>query len=512
MRKYSKYLFLLGIALSVAGIVTGVISGDWSLQPVGLIVAGIVLICLWLYLVGGGEKGFWGRRSTVVGTNAFVATAAVIVILGLINFLAVRNSVRLDLTENQLFTLSPQSQEIVRDLSQPLKVWVFDREVNPSVKQLLENYRRNSQNFQFEFADPDVQIGLAEQFKVQAPGEVYLEYGNKKQLIVTINPQLGQDISEIQLTNAIEKIQRDRPLYLYFIQGHGEPSLDGSEGSLSQAVTSLENKGFTVQPLNLAQRGKVPENTNVIVLAGPKRELFEAEVQALKDYLDRGGSLLLMLEPNTNPGLEPLLKEWGVQLDDRFVIDASGAGSFLGFGPAAPLIESYGNHPITKDFGNGISVYPNSRPLGTVKVKSVDPVALVVTNEQSWGESNLNTDEVAFDPQQDIKGPIDLAIAFTRTESKKEKEKIESRMVVFGSSTFAVNGWFAQQLNGDIFLNSVSWLGNQDEQPLSIRPKEQTNRRIYLTPLQAGIIEFTALLIMPLLGLITALITWWRRR
>ncbi|MGB5593465.1 MAG: ABC transporter, partial [Crocosphaera sp.] len=106
----------------------------------------------------------------------------------------------------------------------------------------------------------------------------------------------------------------------------------------------------------------------------------------------------------------------------------------------------------------------------------------------------------------------------SESSNKKEenknnkKEPKESRLVIIGNSTFATNNLFNQQLNGDVFLNSVQWLSNQDEQPLSIRPKEAKDRRLNLSPFQANIIALLSLFIVPLLGLIAAGITWWRRR
>jgi ABC-type uncharacterized transport system involved in gliding motility auxiliary subunit len=97
-------------------------------------------------------------------------------------------------------------------------------------------------------------------------------------------------------------------------------------------------------------------------------------------------------------------------------------------------------------------------------------------------------------------------------EQKPNKNTSEARLVVYGNSNFATNGWFEQQLNGDVFLNSVSWLSKRDEQALSIRPKEQQNRRINLTQLQAGGLGWTALVITPLIGFTTAGVMWWRRR
>jgi len=562
LKKIFKYLFIPGIILTIAGLVAGLITQTWSPLYVSLIGIGIAILIGWLIFIFSTSQGFWRKRSTQIGTNALIATLSLIAILGLINFLAVRYSTRIDFTENQLFTLSPQSQEIVRNLQQPIKVWVFDGQPNTVDRELLETYRRYNPKFDFEYVDPQIEIGLAKQFNIKSLGDVYLEYGNKRQFVqkTLIDPFNNQReaISEIQLTNAIEKIKRDRTPIVYFLQGHGEHPLTSTEGGLSQAVTSLKDKGYRVETLNLAERSAIPKDANVIVIAGAKRKLFEGEIKALKEFSDKGGSLLLMLDPNTNLGLDSLLKEWGIQLDERVVIDASGNGNVLGYGPATPIITSYGKHPITEDFGNGNSLYPLARPIGTVKVDGITAVALLVTNEKMWAESDVKSQEIQFDPTQDIPGPFDLGVAFTRNSSpvaKKSEEKrttevaqktqqetekqasptpkpsptnspnnqqkdstppstenLKARMVVFGNSTFATDGWFEQQLNGDVFLNSVQWLANEEEQPLSIRPKEAKNRRIMLTPLQAGILSWMSLVIMPLLGLIIAGITWWKRR
>lgn len=572
MGKFLKFLFFPAVALAIAGLVAKLVTGAWSPAAVGLVVGGIALLLVWLGVVLSRSGGFWKRRSTQVGTNALVATLSVLAILGLINFLAVRYGDRVDLTENRLFTLSPQSQELVEKLQQPLKVWLFESDPDPASRELLENYRRYSDKFEFKFVDPQIEVGLAQQFKVKSRGDVYLEYGDKRQLVQTLSP--AESISEVKLTNAIEKIQRDRTQTVYFLQGHGEPTLNAGEGGMSEAVNSLKNKGYQVQPLNLAQSSAIPQDAAVIVVAGPKRKLFPGEVSALQDYLDGGGSLLLLLDPNTDTGLRPLLQEWGVQLDERIVIDASGMGNIIGLGPATPLINSYGSHPITKDFGNGISIYPLARTIGTVKVAGIEATALLLTNEKTWAESDVDAEELSFDPATDVQGPFDLGVALTRSETKsnspketetkeenpsskpdasgEKEEKTEaetpnessssyesntqiktetssspqsansqqestqastkSHLVVVGNSTFATNGWFEQQLNGDLFLNSVNWLASGEGETLSIRPKEPESRRLNLTSLQAGIIAWMALVIMPLFGLIAAGIAWWRRR
>ncbi|MFE1744550.1 GldG family protein [Coleofasciculus sp. H7-2] len=623
--KYLKYLFLLGPVLAITGLVAGLVSSSWGAVPVGLIVAGIVIIGLWLLSLGGSPNGFWGRRSTQAGTNALAATLAVVVILGLINFLGVRRAVRVDLTENQLFTLAPQSQQLVQNLSQPVKVWVFEENPNPQDQQLLENYRRYGSQFSFEFVDPQLRPGLAQRFNLQSLGEVYLESEGRRKLIETVNPQRGESLSETGLTNAIAQITSDRVGKVYFLQGHGERPLQAAQGSISQAVSSLGEKSYTTQTLDLAKTSGIPQDANLIVIAGPKRALFAAEVTALSDYLKRGGSLLVMVDRNTNPGLDSLLKDWGVRLDNRLAIDLSGGQA--GLSPAVIMVTRYGQHPITKDFQDGRSFYPFARPIEVTPIAGIQATPLLVTKDESWAESNPQSDRLQFNPESDRQGPLILGVALNRvyppqsasvpsptptattsasptptptptttaspsasptptattsasptptataspsasptptattsasptptptattasprasptptattsasptptattaspsasptptnspakTENADQKAA-ESRLVVLGNSDFASDGLFDQQLNGDVFLNSVSWLSKQDEQLLSIRPKQVKDRRINLSQDQANILGWIAVLIMPLIGFITAGLVWWLRR
>ncbi len=599
-----RYLFIPGLILTVAGLVAALMTETWSILYLTMVILGGICLVIWLLFIIITGRKFWQKRSTQTGTNALVSTVSLLVILGLINFLAVRYSPRIDLTENQLYTLSPETQEIVKNLQQTTKVYIFDKDTTPQDKDLLENYRRYNENFEFEIVDPDIKVGLTKEFDVQSLGDVYLKYGDKKQLVQTLIAfNQREALSEIKLTNAIETIKKDYIPKVYVLQGHGEYSLEASqEGSLSEASSSLESKGYEVKPLNLVENVGIPEDADVIIIASPKRQLFDQEVAALKKYSETGGNLLLLLDPSTDAGLEPLLKDWGIKLDNRIIIDGSGAGNIVGLGPTTPFITTYGNHPITKEFANSISFYPLSRPVDTIEVENITATSLLVTSEQMWAESNLESEEVTYDPQEDISGPFDLGVALTRkinqetpdkkttedsnisdtneddnneknrdnkntednnssddnesnndkntdnkatgngdkpNESKAEnnnkeeeirenessessnkkeenknnkKEQKESRLVIIGNSTFATNNLFNQQLNGDVFLNSVQWLSNQDEQPLSIRPKEAKDRRLNLSPFQANIIALLSLFIVPLLGLIAAGITWWRRR
>ncbi|MGB0561740.1 MAG: ABC transporter, partial [Spirulinaceae cyanobacterium] len=167
-----------------------------------------------------------------------------------------------------------------------------------------------------------------------------------------------------------------------------------------------------------------------------------------------------------------------------------------------------------------------------------------LTPAASWAESNLSAETLDFEPEEDLEGPLTLAVAAERSladeeeadaglERDAEEEGIdagdadeadadendeasetapEARLVVFGNATFASNGWFEQQLNGDVFLNSVKWLANEAEDLLSIRPKALTDRRLNLMPWQAGLLTWLAIVIFPIGGFTAAGWLWWRGR
>ncbi|PMB04632.1 ABC transporter, partial [Fischerella thermalis CCMEE 5328] len=393
----------------------------------------------------------------------------------------------------------------------------FDVAQNSQDRELLENYQKQNSNFKFEYVDPQARPGLTEKFGVKDYGEVYLESGKKRQLVQVIN--VNDRLSEIRLTNSLQQITSTSTAKVYFLQGHGERSLSPGEGAISQAVQALGNKSYTTAQLNLVEKSTVPSDANVVVVAGPKRELFTTEVKALQTYLNQGGNLVLMIDQGTDPKLDSLLKEWGVKLDNRLAVDVSGN---VALGPAVPIVTDYGEHPITKDFGNGISFYRLARPVDTTPIPGIEATKLLLTKPypNTWAESDLNSENLEFNQGKDLKGPLTLGVALKRklpaatkaTPTPSKPSASESRMVVLGDSDFATDGSFTQQLNGDVFLNSVSWASQQDSQPLSIRPKEPKNRRINLSASQAGILALSSLLILPLIGFAVAVILWWLRR
>ncbi|MBE9076268.1 Gldg family protein [Romeria aff. gracilis LEGE 07310] len=528
---YLTYFVWPGITLTTAGLVAGLLA-NWTVLSVTLFWLGLAMIAVSLAasLTWGKHflEGFWQRRSTQASTNATLSVLSVLVILGLTNFLGAQYDTRIDLTEGQLFTLAPASRTVLEALDSPARVVIFDPRPNPADQQLLNSYRRVNPDLIYEYVDPIARPRLAQEFGLQAPGEVYVQAGERQLLVQRVSPE--EPLSERLLTNKLSQLAQTELPKAYMLQGHGEYRIDGTEAGLSEAVTRLEEENYQVEPLNLADtENNIPQDAAILVLARPQQALFDSEVNAIRRYLETGGSLMALIDPNVETGLDALFADWGIELADQVVIDTSGGGQLVGLGPAAPLVTTYGDHPITQALDNGRSFYPLARPLRMQPVEGVSQTPLLLTAPQSHAQPISETGELEADDSPSPEGPFILGVALSRAaeapneapnaESAPESSELnpsearpEARLVIIGNSSFAADGYFNRQLNGDVFLNAMGWLSKTDRQTLSIRPKQATDRRIVMTVEQQILLTVLVLVVLPLAGLSAAGATWARRR
>lgn len=447
---------------------------------------------------------FLGRRGTRLGANTALLTVSILAILAVANVLAARHPKRFDLTEEKLYSLSDQTKKIAAGLKTDVTVMKFDKQDDAELRQRVAEYRAVSRHIRYEFVDPQEKPELARQYAVQRFGDIVVTNGAR-----TERPTDG---SEQELTNALLKLTRDASKTICFVEGHGERALEaGDETSLSTADSGLKRENYQSKSVNLVSANGVPAECTVVVVAGPKKAFFPQEVEFLRKYLDAGGKALLLIDPDTDPKFDDLLKAWRVDVGRNTVVDVSGFGRLIGTGPAVPLVMNYGSHPITKGFGRDMTIFPLARSVKQLDSKSepadgVTVTSLLMTSPESWAETNLAGGKAKFDEGQDTRGPVSLGVA----ASKKAGDK-EARLVVIGDSDFATNRYIGAQLNGDLFFNTVNWLA-QDDDLISVRPRNPANRQVTLTQSQQNMLFWGSTILLPGAVVLAGIVIWWRRR
>lgn len=514
----------LGVVLVMAALAMRFLKPELPQWHTGLAIAG--LVCTLLYILSQWRevvRSFSGREARY-GSLAVASIVVVLAILVGINYLASRRNKRWDLTAAKQFTLSDQTRKVLQGLEKPVVIRVFDRAENfETFRDRLEEYTYASNKVTVEYIDVDRRPALANQYKVQQTGTVVLEYDGRVERVTSDGEQ--------ELTNGLIKVVQGTQHKVYFVQGHGEKSPDGSEREGYGAIAAaLGSDNFAHDKLVLAQQKDVPADATVLIIAGPRNDFLQPEIEMLKAYMARGGKVFLLVDPPQEPGAPDLTnliafaKEWGIDVGNNVVVDASGIGQMLGTGPEVPIAAKYNTHPITDRF-NVLTAYSLARSVTANPAGANNRFAqnLIETSPSSWAESNIKelmtSGRVARETEQgDLAGPVSLAAAVSVAAEKApadpanpEAKKPESRLVVLGDSDFAANRWLGISGNRDIFLNTVNWLAQQ-ENLISIRPKDPEDRRITLSADQDLRIRWLTIFIIPGLILAAGVHAWWRRR
>jgi ABC-type uncharacterized transport system involved in gliding motility auxiliary subunit len=528
MAKITAILGWIGTALVVVALALRFLKPEWDQYRTYTAWAGLAFILV--YLVAQWRESATGAsgRQTRLGTMSLVSTLAMLGILVGVNYLGVRQNKRWDLTANQVFSLSEQTIKVLQGLDAPAKLTVFDLAGNfDRFRDRLEPFTYQAKQLSVDYVDIDRQPARAKAANVTTAGTMVLEYKGRTERITTLEEQ--------DIANALIKATTGKERKVYFVQGHGEKDPASSDRlGYSAVADALKADNYVFEKLVLAQSPTVPDDATAVVIAGPQTDLFQGEVDGLKKYLARGGKLFAMVDPGekqgqgTLPVLTGLLKEWGIEVGDDIVVDASGVGQMFGAGPTVPVAASYPSHAITERF-NLMTAFPLARSITTATAEGKTTQSFVETSPRSWAEKDIASlstgQDVTLDAAAgDRQGPIVLAAAASApapdvppttapasTDNAEAPPKPETRVVVFGDSDFAANYGLGIQGNRDLFMNTLGWL-SQQEGLIAVRPRSPEDRRLTMTADQVTRVMILSIFLIPASIFGLGIYTWWRRR
>jgi ABC-type uncharacterized transport system involved in gliding motility auxiliary subunit len=515
----------LGVALVVAAVALRFFKSEWVQVYQGLAIAGLVVTAIYALSQWRDIGRSFQGRNVQYGSIAAGSVFVLLAILVALNWISNRQNKRWDLTESQQFSLSDQTKKILTELKSPVAVKVFyDGRTDSAQKyrDRLENYTYLSKQVSIDYIDGDRSPIEAQKYEITTVPTVVMEYSGRTQRTSTVDEQ--------GMTNALKKLIEGKAKKAYFLQGHGEHDPAATDGAgYKAAADALGNDNFETAPLTLAQTGKIPEDATVLIVAGATIDVFPPELEAIRDFLKRGGKLLLMIDPATKTGAEPasliaLAKDWGIQVGDDIVVDASGVGQMIGTDASVP-IGMPASHPITNGF-RLVTAFPLARSVTPIEGGTDGKVAqkVVETSEQSWAESDVKGLYATGRPERntdkgDKLGPISIAAAVSAAApdapapdpATPDAPKPETRVVVVGDSDFASNRAIGIGGNSDLFVNMGNWLAQQEDL-IAIRPRDPQDRRVQLTEDQSQKIFWLTLVLIPLAIFANAVRVYRKRR
>jgi ABC-type uncharacterized transport system involved in gliding motility auxiliary subunit len=450
-------------------------------------------------------------RQTRYAAYAAVYVLVVITAVVIVNILANRYTKSYDATSNKRYSLSEQTAKIVKGLKENATILYFDQGTHfQHAKDLLGEYTALSPKVHVDYIDADKNPQETREAGIKNYGTALLQVGDRK--------EEAKSMTEEGITGALIRVLKNKTRTVCFAAGSGEHQIDDSDRNGYSDFKELVGKdNYAAKSIDLLQKAEVPSDCTALVIGGPTRDYQQPEVDAIKKYVEDGGRALFMLDPPLkigrsdiadNDALTNLLQSWGVTLAKNLILDLNPIGQLAGLGPQVALVTSYDSQPIVSGMKGTATGFPLSR---SMQIKNGDKTTvqkLFDSSTTSLATNNLSSPAVDPNDPKNTKGPLTIAAAGTYNTGKQDSQ---GRFVVVGSSSWAANSFLKFNGNGDLALNTIDWLAS-DEDLISIRPKQEEDRRITMTGAQLNMVRITSQFLLPLIVVFAGVSVWWRRR
>lgn len=438
------------------------------------------------------------------GSLTIASTAVFGAILVVLYLIIMNHPLSWDIARDEHSRLDQKTLNILAGLEAPVDIKVFDKAGSDgalNAKDLLQLYALKSRLITYKLLDPDTHPSQAKAYGVDHYGQAVISSGDKREYIDRVDEQ--------QLSTALIRLGQSRSKMIYCVQGHGEKGLnDSDQHGISLLSQALTRDNYTLKPLVL-MREAIPEDADCLAIIGPQKAFLPDEIRSLEGYLDRGGRVMIALEPLKDAGLDGLLSRYGMALAEDIIIDP--ASRVLGADYSMPVVMSYGDAPALAGF-TLVTFFPTARSLEIVQPapKGIDATWLAQTSEQSWSEFDIATwnreGRAQIDPD-DRRGPRNVGLWARKQGAPHDR----SAMLVFGDSDFLTNTYLGLSGNKDLALNCLNMLLGENTL-ITIEKRPSAFKPFMLTPPQASVVFWIPVVLMPALVLLAGLCVFISRR
>lgn len=513
--RIAPYLPWFGLLLMAIGAVAYFVTRQWDLATNIPLASGLLLLLLFAVARPDDVRQLMSGRQARYGTSTFLSVVFFAVIGILLYYITSQNpDWRYDATATNEFTPLSETVELLQSLDKPVHVIGFYGQQasfqKPEAQKLLDSLKAYTSQLTYEFVDPNQNPLLAQEYELAVDGRLVFTSGEGEDQVYAVSPSLSDTDIHASLLKIINPVTKK----LYIATGHGERAIDDQDVlGLSTIKELLEEAGFTIETLNLFVEGAVPADATAVLLIDQQAPMTPAEVFALRDYLNRGGTAFIARDVIDSDGralaeeddLNIMLQEdWGVAFRNDIVVEPLyvQAGQQFSF-----LAAEYGFSTITQDMDQYGTAFDLARSIELTPVEGVVQTSLASTSQDSWGETDfelLSTQGALAPDPEDAAGPLTVAASLEKTETG-------SRLVVFGDADFASNNMVLLGGNSLMITNALNWLAD-DELSVQLTPRETITRQVLISQSQLGLLQVMSVCLGPSIMAVIGIVVWYTRR
>ncbi|PCI19412.1 MAG: ABC transporter [Piscirickettsiaceae bacterium] len=434
-------------------------------------------------------------------------TTLFFIVMGMLAWLSTQYTIQSDWTKNSRNSLSYPSIQLLEKLSKPIEITAYVTKndiLRRRISELMAKYQYHKAGVTLSFVNPDIRPDLAREEGITSDGELVIRYNSRRESL--------KQIDEQSFTNALQRLASSEQRWVVFLTGHGERNIDGDANfDLSLFNTEIKRKGINTRAINLVDSPSIPQNTSLMIIADPKSALLLGEVNIIKQYLDDGGALLWLAEPNTSDNNKTVAELFAISFLPGIVVDAT-TQMFGIDDPTYALVTQYPSHPATQHLQT-MSLFPGAAGLSHADDSPYQAEILLSTLERSWTETDSISGQIQFDKNSiEQQGPITIAYALTRhiTNNDETTDK-KQRLAIIGDSDFLSNSFLGNGANLDLGLSLIQWL-NHDDKLIDIPAKTATDTTLNVTQTWTLVFGLGFLIILPVLFIAMGILIWLKRK
>lgn len=479
-----------------------------------------------------------------IGLNVLIQVLLILFLAAMVNALAFRHYKRWDNSRDQKYALSDKTKRFLDSIKGKVRVTVFfapNTPISGDVQSLLTEYQYAGKGkIDVENIDPERNLSRAkeifEKYKVVSDESLLvIEYEGRNKTVKASEmadidqsgmafgegPRVAAFKGEQAITSAMMDLVEGKKNVLGYVTGHKEAPIEGPQSPVSVLKTFIENENIKFQSLNFFEVGAIPPEMKAIVIIGPQYDFSDREMKMLRDFWDKQGRILLLLDPSAKtPKLAAFLNDLGVKVNDDRLMAFIRTGIeelALTRDVQAHFLETAMTRRLTDArmilFGGTCSLTPEPDRVRTANIQ-LQP--LLQAERGYFAEKDYMTQDQAK-LQNDAKtagtAPITIAVAIEKGGSADQRVNVNSsRLVVVGNSTFVQDNAVTQDQQALDFMSAgANWLLSR-EQLIGIAPKVPKPLTFSLSDDALRNVRWIILVLMPLTPAIIGFAVWWQRR
>src|SRR5213082_2883529 len=483
-------------------------------------------------------------RRIQIGFNVLAQIILILFLAAMVNSIAFKHYQRWDFSRDQKYALSDKTKRFLRTIKGKMRIIVFFSPSTPiaaDVQNLLTEYQYAAKGkIDIEYIDPERNLSRAKEifdkYKVVSDESLLvIDYEGRNKTVKASEmaevdqsgmgfgegPRVTAFKGEQAITSAMMDLVEGKKNALGYVLGHKEPLLS-ENSTISVLKTFIENENIKFQELNLFDVETVPAELKTIVVIGPQYDFSDREMKLLRDFWDKQGRILLLLDPGAKTSkLDAFVSELGVKVnDDRLMV-------FLRTGIQELALTRdvqarfLGDSPVTKRLADVRALFfggTSSLTLEPDRVRAanirVEP--LIQAEKGYFAETDYNTDNQAkfqADAKQNSNVPLTIGAAVEKGGSADQRVQMNSpRLAVVSNATFVQDNAITQDQQGlDFISGSVNWLLSR-EQLIGIAPKVSKPLTFSLNDEALRRLRWIVLVFIPLVPAVVGTMVWWQRR